>query len=158
MILVVNISPTLSFIFWLNCSAWVTSRMGRAITASAPWEAWEAGYWVRRAAWIKRCSSSKCVQSYFKSGLRIVCGWPWSLFVCQGNFFLCFFTGACDRTLTIVWLWPQVWTSNVLGLIRHQPKRPLCQPYLVSWCPDVLMLLLSTASSDIVWVYNFRFI
>lgn len=40
---------------------------GISYAASAPWEACRAGGWVRSATWMKRCSSLKCVWSYFKS-------------------------------------------------------------------------------------------
>lgn len=64
---------------------------------------------------------------------RMVCGCPWSLFGCQGNFFLWIFTRARNRWLTVFWLWPCAWTADVPALVRPHPKRPLCQLYLVPW-------------------------
>ena len=120
--------------------AWVTSRMGLAITASAPWEACETML-GKKCSLNEKMLLIECVWSYFKRRLRIVCGCPWSLFGCQGNFFLWVITGARDSWLTTVWLWPCARTADARALRTRHSKRLLCQLYLVLWCMDVLLLL-----------------
>ena len=69
-----------------------------------------------------------------------MCGCPWSLSGCQGNFFLWVTRGARDSWLAIAWLWPCARTADVQVLMTHHPKRRLCQLYLVLWCMDVLFI------------------